>query len=106
MKPSGLGPNELRDRGGEGNHIVTHFSFNFLNALQVEVRPFADGASCIFGNQSCCGEGLGGGDFYGEPSAKPVFFAPDASHVGTGIAGNHDGLLTRLSVRGTRDCKS
>src|SRR5215510_7704054 len=102
MKPASLGADDFRNRSGESNHIVTHLGFNFLNTLQVEVCPFADGASCIFRYEACLGKSFGSCDFHGQPGAEPIFFAPDAFHVGTCITGNHDDLLTnsRFSAQG------
>ena len=93
---------DFGDRGGEGDDVVADLGFDLVDAVEVEVGALADGVGGVFGNQAGFGEGFGGGDFDGEPGAEAVFVAPDAGHLGAGIAGNH---VRSPRPAGTEDSK-
>ena len=95
VKPAGFGADDLRHRGGEGDHVVPDFGFDFVDALQVEVGALADGLGRVFWDHAGVGQGFGGGDFDGKPGAEAVFVAPDAAHIRAGIAWDHGCPLFR-----------
>ena len=86
MEPAGLGANELRDRGGEGDHVMADLGFDFANALQPEISELANGLGRLPGYDSGFGESLGGRNFNLQPGAETVLFAPDAANLGPCIA--------------------
>ena len=79
----------LGDGGGEGDDVVADFGFDLVDAVDGEVALVADGVGGGLGDEAERGEGLGGGDFDGEPAAVLVFVGPDAAHGGAGVAGDH-----------------
>ena len=70
MKPARFGTDELRDGSSEGNDVVTHFRFDFMDAFDFEIGPLADSLRCGFGNYASFRQRFGGGDFYREPVRK------------------------------------
>ena len=89
VKPSRLGADDLGNCRGEGDHVVAHLGFDFVNALQVEIGTFANGARSILWDHTGLSEGFGGGNFDGQPGAKAIFVTPDAAHVWAGVARDH-----------------
>ena len=102
VEPAGMGANDFGDRGGEGDDVVADLGFDFVDAIEPEVSALLDGLGSFFGNQPGFGESFGGGDFDGKPGAEAVFVAPDAGHLGAGIAGNH---VRSPRPAGTEDSK-
>ena len=100
VEPAGMRADDFGDGGGEGDDVVADLGFDLVDALDAEVGALADGVGGVFGDEAGFGEGLGGGDFDGEPGAEAVFVAPDAGHLGAGVARDHGGVL--LWVR--RNC--
>ena len=47
----------------------------------------------VLGDEAELCEGLGGGDFYGEPAAVFVLVGPDAAHRGASVAGDQSEAL-------------
>ena len=92
VKPAGVRSDDLGHGGGEGDDIVADFSFDFGNPVQIEVSPLADGAGGIFRHHAGFGQSLRGRDFDRQPGAKAILIAPDAAHVGAGIAWDQRGL--------------
>ena len=93
VEPAGVRADDFGDGRGEGDDVVADFGFDFVDALDVEVGALADGFGGVFGDESGLGEGFGGGDFDGQPGAEAVFVAPDAGHLGAGIARDHGYVL-------------
>ena len=89
VKPAGLRADDLGHRRRESNHVVTHFRFDFVDALQVEVGALADGLGGVLRDHAGLGQSLGGGHFHGQPGPKAVFVTPNAAHVRAGIAWDH-----------------
>ena len=102
MEPAGMRADDLCDGGGEGDDIVADLGFDFMDALEAEVGALFDGPGGFFGNQPGFGQSFGGGDFDRKPSAEAVFVAPDAGHLGAGVAGNH---VRSPRPAGTEDSK-
>jgi hypothetical protein len=50
VKPAGVRTHDFGHRCGKGNHIMANFGFNFVNALHIEIGPFADGFCGRLGN--------------------------------------------------------
>ena len=44
MEPAGVRTDDFGDGGGEGDHVVTDFGFDLVDAFDAEVGAFADGA--------------------------------------------------------------
>ena len=86
----------LGDGGGEGDDVVTDFGFDLVDAVDGEGALVADGVGGGLRDEAEFGEGLGGGDLYGEPAAVLVFIGPDAAHSGTCVAGNQGEFLQAL----------
>src|SRR5579863_734675 len=86
VEPAGFGADELGNGGGEGDDVVADFGFDLVDAFEAEVGEFADGFGGGLGNLAGGREGFGGGDFDGQPGAEAVFVAPDAGHLGAGVA--------------------
>src|SRR5207247_1094226 len=79
------------DGGGKGDDVVADFGFDLVDAFDAEVGASADSTGGIFGDHAGFSQGLGGGNFDGEPGTEAVFVAPDAGHLGAGIARDHGG---------------
>ena len=95
MEPAGFGAHEFRNRGGEGNHIMAHFGFDFVDALEIKVRLVADCFGGFARNNSGFGERFRCRQFDLEPGAKPAFIRPEAAHFRAGIARDQSMLLSR-----------
>ena len=102
VEPAGIGADDFGDRGGEGDDVVADLGFDFVDALDAGSRRARGWPGGVFGDQAGFGEGFGGGDFDGEPGAEAVFVAPDAAHLGAGIAGDHGAFSCPA---GTEDSK-
>ena len=96
MEPAGVRADDFGDGGGEGDDVVADFGFDLVDAFDAEVGALADRLGGFFGDEAGLGEGFGGGDFDGQPGAEAVFVAPDAGHLGPGIARDHGGVSCRL----------
>ena len=94
MEPARMGADDLGDRRGEGNHIMPHLSFDFLDAFQIKVRPLANSVSRVLGHQARFRQSLGSCDFNSQPGTKAVLFTPDPAHVRARVTWNHLRLLT------------
>ena len=86
VKPAGVRSDDLGHGGGEGDDVVADFGFDLGDAVQVEVGPLANGAGGVLGHHAGFGQSLRGRDFDRQPGAKAILIAPDAAHVGAGIA--------------------
>ena len=92
MEPAGVRADDFGDGRGEGDDVVADLGFDLVNAFDAKVGAFADGVGGVFRDQASFRQGLGGGDLDGEPGAEAVFVAPDAGHLGAGIARNQRAL--------------
>ena len=101
VKPAGVRSNDLGHGGSERDDIVADFSFDFGNPVEIEVSPLADGAGSILGHHAGFGQSFRGGDFNRQPGAEAILVAPDAAHVGTGIAWDHS--VSPCCLREIRD---
>ena len=97
MKPARVRADDLGHRRSEGNHIVAHLGLDLLDALHAEIGALADRVRRLFGHHASLGQGLGGGNFHGQPGAKAIFIAPDAAHFRTCIT-RDQGECASLSI--------
>ena len=95
VEPAGVRADDFGDGGGEGDDVVADFGFDLVDAFDAEVGALADGLGGVFGDEAGFGEGFGGGDFDGQPGAEAVFVAPDAGHLGAGVARDHGSPVGR-----------
>ncbi len=89
MKPARVRANDFGHRRGEGDDVVFDLGFNLEDAFNVEIGARADRLGCVFRHNAGGGQRFGGGDFDRQPGAEAVLIAPDASHLGPGIAWDH-----------------
>jgi hypothetical protein len=102
VEPAGVRANDLGHCRRKGDDVVFDLGFNLENAVNAEVSARVDRLGRFFGHDAGGGERFGCGDFDCQPGAEAVFVAPDASHLGPGIAWDQGAF----SKRGTGDCKS
>ena len=102
VEPAGVRANDLGHGRGEGDDVMFDLGFNLEDAVNAEVGARVNGLGGFFRHDAGGGERFGRGDFDRQPGAEAVLVAPDASHLGPGIAWDHEGF----SKRGTGDCKS
>ena len=76
-------------RGGEGDDIVLHQLFDFVDAWDVETGVLAQQPRGLNGDDAQFGQRFGGGELHFEPLLEAVLVAPDPAHVGTCVSGNH-----------------
>src|SRR6185503_7170099 len=88
MQPARFWTNFFRYRRGKGNHVMPYLGFNFINAFQVKVAAFSNGAGGILRDNPRIGQGKAGGSFNLEPAAKLVFITPDSAHLRARITWN------------------
>ena len=105
VEPAGVRTDNFSDGGSESDDVVANFGFDLCNAGDVEVGAFANGAGGVLGDHACFCQSFGGGDFNSEPGAETILIAPDAAHVGTGVAWDQGCLPDDYQKCGTRDCK-
>ncbi len=79
--------------GGEGDDVVLDLGFDLVNAVYGEGSLVANGVRGGKWDEAEFGEGLGGGDFDGEPATVFVFVRPDFAHCGACVAGDHRACL-------------
>ena len=89
VEPARVRAYDLGHRRGEGDDVVLDLGFDLEDAVDVEVGARADCLGGIFRHDAGGGQRFGRGDFDREPGAEAVFVAPDASHLGPGIAWDH-----------------
>ena len=81
-------------RGGERDHIVPHFVFNFVDAGDLEPGMSAQQARGFGGNDAEFGQRLRGRQLNFQPLLKAVFVTPDPAHFGPRVSRNHDRIKT------------
>ena len=86
VKPAGVRADDFGHGGGEGDDIVANFRFDFGNPVQIEVSPLANGAGGILRHHAGFGQCFRGRDFDRQPGTEAILVAPDAAHVGAGVA--------------------
>ena len=95
VKPAGGvaagGGHVFCDGLGEGEDVVTGLLFDGVDAIDGEGGLFAEDAGGFEGDNAGFGEGVCGGELYGEPVLEFRFFRPDFSHLRACITGNHEG---------------
>ena len=89
MQPARRRPDMLGYRGRKGDDVVLGGLFDGGDARDVELRFFPDVARGIVRNDSGLGHRLGSRNFDLQPGLESPLFAPDAPHVGVGVARNH-----------------
>ena len=92
MEPAGVRADDFGDGGGEGDDVVLDLGFDLEDAVNVEVGACVDRLGGIFRHDAGGGQRFGRGDFDRQPGAEAVLIAPDASHLGPGIAWDHGAL--------------
>ena len=102
VKPAGVWSDDLGHRSGKGDDVVADFSFDFGNPVQVEVGPLANGAGGILGHHAGFGQSFSGRNFDRQPGTEAILIAPDAAHLGTGIAWDQRELPARLRNAGLK----
>jgi hypothetical protein len=89
VEPAGRGPDNLRHRGREGDHVVLRRFFNLVDAGDVECALVFE-VSCRFGRHDPGGgHGFCRGYFHLKPRLVSALLAPDATHFGVGVTGDH-----------------
>ncbi len=82
----------------EGDHIVTGFLLDAGYRGHVVGRDFPGPRPQQTGNlgrnQSLCRHCLTGQKLNFHPNLQPVFIGPDVAHLGPGVSGDHDILLS------------
>src|ERR1700757_3471141 len=96
MKPAGMGADDLSHRSGKGDDVVAHLGLDLLDAFEAKAGTLADRLGCLLWDEASLGQGLRGRYFYRQPGLEAVFLAPDAPHVRTGIAADHEASLRFL----------
>ena len=89
VQPARRRPHLLRDRGGEGDHVVLGDLLDFLDARDVEGAALADVAGGVGRYDAERRHGVGGGGFHEQPGLVAALVAPDPPHVRMGVARNH-----------------
>src|ERR1051326_2646152 len=87
--------------GKECDHVVLDLPLDFFDALNVEFCLLTDHRCSGFRYDSKFGVGFTCEEFYFEPRAEFIFFRPDRSHPGTGVAWYHtySNLKTAVNLR-------
>lgn len=96
------GIHAFRNSRGERDDVVANFSLDLLNSIDSEAGMPAKQSRGFRRHLSSFSQRFGGGQLDFQPLSKFVLFAPNATHVGPGIAFDHSvrkdlGLLFRLS---------
>ena len=83
-------------------------ALDFLDAVDVEAGVLAQQPRCFRRHIVGFGQRFGRGQLHFQPLAILVFFAPDAAHLGPGVAFDHSvredlGLLFRLGDHQPRE---
>ncbi len=89
MQPARRWPHLLRNRGGEGDHVVLGDLLDFLDPRDVEGAALADIAGGVRRDDAVGRHGVGGGGFDEQPGFVTPLVAPDPPHVRVGVASNH-----------------
>ena len=97
MHEAAVRPDRIGQPGEEGDHVVTGFTLDLVDAVDVgrpdhfqgRPAPLADGASGGGGDQAVPRHALGGQRLDLEPDAVAILGRPDGVHLGSGITGNH-----------------
>ena len=92
MKPARVRAHDFGHCGGECDDVVFDFSFNLKDTVHAEVGARVNSLGSFFGHDAGGGERLSRGDFNRQPGAEAVLIAPDASHLGAGVAWDHGAL--------------
>ena len=87
----GLG-HGLRHRRGEGDDVVLHFGFDFVDARHVEAGMQAQQACRLGRHHAQLGQRLGCRQLHFQPLLKPVLVVPDPAHFGPRVSRDHKGL--------------
>ncbi len=86
VEPARVRTHDFGHRGGKGDHVVADFGFDLGDAAEIEICPLADGARRLRGHHTGLRQGVGGGHLHRQPGAEAVLLAPDAAHLGAGVA--------------------
>ena len=81
--------------GREGDDVVLHSGFDFVNAGDVEAGMGAEGFGRLGRNLAGFGKGFARRQFHLQPLGEAVFVRKDPAHFGPGVAGDHGLLLVR-----------
>ena len=92
VEPAGVRANDLGHGRREGDDVVFDLGFNLEDAVNVEAGARVDCLGGLFGHDAGGSQRFGRGDFDRQPGAEAVLVAPDASHLGPGIAWDHGAL--------------
>ena len=88
MQPAGHG--RIADRfthsHGEGDDVVLHTRFKFMDARDIYLGPRADRCGRFFWHLARFRESFGSGDFYLKPPGEAVRVTPDMAHLRARVA--------------------
>ena len=101
MQPAGRRADVLGDGGGEGDDVVLGDLLDFLDAGDVEAAALPDVARGVGGDDAGARHRVGGGHFDLQPGFVLALVAPDATHLGAGVASDHRcGIYPSASLSG------
>ena len=89
VEPAGVRAHDLGHGRGEGDDVMFDLGFDLEDAFNAEIGARMDGLCGIFRHDARGSQRFGGSDFDREPGAETVLIAPDASHLGPGVAWDH-----------------
>ena len=89
VQPARARPDVFRDVGGEGDQVVLGGLLDLVDAGDVEVALGADVPRRLARHEAGLGHHLGGDGLDFEPGFEAAAVAPDATHFGRGVAGDH-----------------
>jgi hypothetical protein len=92
----------LGHRRGEGDYIVLGCLLDFFDAGDVEGAAFTDVPGGFRGNDSGARHRVGCGDLDVQPGFVLPLVAPDATHFGMGITGDHVSQVKGQRSKGKR----
>ena len=98
MQPAGFRANFFRYRRGKGNHVMSYFGFNFVDALQVKIAAFGYRPGGILRDNPRICQCKAGCSFNLEPAAKFIFITPDSAHLRARITLNQRFFLEITAV--------
>jgi hypothetical protein len=105
MNETRFRPDEFREVGKEGNHVVLHFALDGVDAFGIEFGVSAlvpDDPRSLLRNHPQLGHRIGGMCFDFEPDAVFGFRRPDCRHGLAGVAGDHRDLVIRFALMAYR----
>ena len=80
------------DGHGEGDNVVLHAGFDFVDAVGVHLGARVENCGGILGHEASFGKGVGGGQFNVKPLLVAIGVAPDEAHLFAGVAWNQVGI--------------